>query len=501
MVNLVESSGTVAGNPAAAGNAAVAELLTQPWIIETLRELAARHPGSLRRVAELRALDASSPIFWPFHAPPLPLCTAEAWGARIRDVDGNEFVDCHLGWGAQALHGHNPEPVVRAVREVLGRSTGNGYFPPVALEHMKLLAELLPHCEKFALFNSGTDATYAAIRLARAYTGRRLVAKVEGGLHGVHDLAMHNTAFWYHGHPMVDFPPAGPEGVAPVSPLAGVPAVDAQDLLVLPHCDELAWELVERHRHELACVIAEPVSSSFPFEEKSLPFVKGLAETCRRVRVPFILDEVLTGFRSGIHGMAVRYGIPADLITYGKVISALGLPLSAVGGRAALLDAAQTSGMSLADLGHKTCLNTTHLGNHLALVASHASLSLLRDQGEAYYDETRAKVAWLRGAVRRFGETHDIPIYLVGFGDFIGSFAFLADGPLRNVRDLARAINPIAMYVLTLLLRKRGVFTFSMPLLFTGGAHSREDLELVYDRLTDALLEMKRHRFPFVLAS
>jgi glutamate-1-semialdehyde 2,1-aminomutase len=299
---------------------------------------------------------------------------------------------------------------------------------------------------------------------------------------------------------MVEFPPASAAGVHRASPLAGVPVVDGASLLVLPHCDERAYELVERHRHELACVIAEPVASSFPFEEKSIPFVRGLAESCRRSRVPFILDEVLTGFRSGIHGMAVRYGIPADLITYGKVISALGLPLSAVGGRAALLDAAQTSGMALADLGNKTCLNTSHLGNHLALVASHASLRLLREQGEAYYEQTRAKVSSLRQRVRELGAAHGIPVHLLGFGDFIGSFAFLAAGPLDNVRDLARAINPIAMYVLTLLLRLRGVFTFSMPLLFTGGAHSREDLDFVYRQLTDALLEMKRHDFPFVLA-
>jgi glutamate-1-semialdehyde 2,1-aminomutase len=479
----------------------VAELFTQRWLIDTLRELGERRAGSAARVEALRALDVTSPIFWPFHAPPVPLCVVEAQGSRIRDVDGHEFLDCHLGWGAQALHGHNPEPVVRAVREAVGRGTGNGYFHPIELAHARLLAELVPHCEKFAYFHSGTEATYAAVRLARAATGRRLVAKVEGGLHGVHDLAIHNTAFWYHGYPAVEFPPAGADGVGRASPLAGVPPAAADDLLVLPHNDEQAYALVERHRHRLAGVIAEPVSSAFPFEEVSIPFVRGLAESCRRARVPFILDEVLTGFRAGLGGMAARHGIAADLITYGKVISALGLPLAAVGGRADLLDAAQTSGMALADLGAKTCLHTTHLGNHLALVASHASLSLLKEKGEAYYLETRAKVGRLRERVGAFGRAEGIPIHLVGFGDFIGAFSLLDGRPLGNARDLARAINPIAMYVLTLLLRKRGVYTFSMPLLFTGGAHSAADLDLVYERLTEALLEMKAHDFPFVLPS
>lgn len=477
----------------------VGELLSQPWILDTLREVAERQAGSSSRVEALRALDVSSPAFWPFHAPQMPLCVVEAQGSKIRDVDGNEYLDCHLGWSAQALHGHNPEPVVRAVREALARGVGNGYFHPIELEHVRFLRELVPHCEKFAFFNSGTDATHAAIRLARAATGRRLVAKVEGGLHGIHDLAAHNTAFWYHGHPEVDFPADGADGVERLPALAGVPTAEPGSLLVLPHDVERATALVERHRHELACVLAEPVSSAFPFEEASLPFVRGLAETCRRLRVPFVLDEVLTGFRCGIGGMAATYSIPADLITYGKVISGLGLPLSAVGGRAELLDVAQTSGMAMADWGAKTCLNTTHMGNYLSLCASHATLRLLQEKGEAYYEETRAKVGWLRARIDGLRKELEVPIHLSGFGDFIGCFTFLADRPIRTVRDLARAIHPIAMYVLTLLMRKRGVYMFSMPLFYTGGAHSREDLETLAAKLETALLEMKANGFPFEL--
>jgi glutamate-1-semialdehyde 2,1-aminomutase len=216
--------------------------------------------------------------------------------------------------------------------------------------------------------------------------------------------------------------------------------------------------------------------------------------------VPFVLDEVLTGFRAGISGAAVRFGIPADLYTYGKVITGLGLPLSAVGGRADILDLAQTSGMSLTDFGNKTCLNTTHMGNYLSLCASYATLTLLQQKGEAYYTETRKNIGGLRARIDAFRREHDIPLHLVGFGDFIGSFTILEDRPLGNVRDFANAINPIGLYLLTLLLRKRGVYTFSMPIFFSGGAHAREDLDELYDKITDAALEMKRNGFPFILA-
>jgi glutamate-1-semialdehyde 2,1-aminomutase len=477
----------------------LADLLRDPWVADTYRELAARRDRSNQLVTALRAVDATSPIFWPFHAPPAPPCVAEAYGSRFLDVDGNEYLDCHLGWGAQALHGHNPEPVVRAVREALGRSTGNGYFNAIELEHARFLRELLPHCEKFGFFHSGTDATFAAIRLARAATGRRLVAKVEGGLHGIHDLAMQNTAFWYHGYPQVPYPPSESTGVQPTSALRGVASAEADDLLVLPHNSDDAFALVEQHRHELACIIAEPVSSSFPFEEQSVPFVRRLALTAQSLGIPFVLDEVLTGFRSGISGMAARYDIPADMITYGKVISALGLPLSALGGSARFLDLAQTTGMSMTDWGRRTCVNTTHMSNHLALCASHATLQLLRDKGEQYYRDTRARVGWLRGQLDAFRREHGVPIMLTGFGDFMGAFTISDRIDPRNTREFAASVNTTAMYILTLMLRKRGVFTFSMPMLFTGGAHSQSDIEFLYQQVADSLLEMKRHNVPFSL--
>lgn len=476
----------------------VGELLTSTWVRDLFKDLGERQAGSAARAAELQRLNGSSPIFWPFHAPQMPLCVTEAKGSRLRDVDGNEYLDCHMGWGAQALHGHSPDSVVEFVRERLSRGTGNGYFHPIELELVGLLRELMPHNEKYAFFNSGTDATSAAIRLARAHTGKRLVAKVEGSLHGIHDLAMHNTAFWYHGGEVA--PEMMSDGrVAPTPALAGVSKADERDLLVLPHHDERAFALIERHRHELACVIAEPMSSSFPFGDASIPFVKQLSDVTRRARVPFVLDEVLTGFRSGIAGVSAHYGIDADLICYGKVISGLGLPLSAIGGRADLIGFAQTSGMALTDFGRKTCLNTTHMGNYLSLCASFASLSMLKAKGARYYDETRGKVQWLQSRLEGFRRDTSIPIRLVGFGDFIGSFSFLSERPLKDARAFQDAINPIALYLLTLMLRKRGVHTFSMPLFFSGGCHSQSDIEELYLKVTDAALEMKANNFTFLL--
>jgi len=479
----------------------VADLLTQEWVVDLFTELSARQATSQQLVDRLRHRDVSNHVFWPFHAPQFPLAVTSAKGCRITDADGASYLDCHLGFGAQALHGHSPEPVVDFVRERMGNGSGNGYFHPVELDFVELLHDLVPHCEKWAFLNSGTDATQAAIRLARARTGRRMVAKFEGALHGVHDIAAHNTAFWYHGQPATPFPEVGPDGIAPDAALAGVLTASPRDLLVLPHDPVVAANLIERHRHELACVLAEPVSSAFPYPEVGIPLVQRVADACRRVRVPFILDEVLTGFRYGIGGAAAAFDIPADLYCYGKVISGLGLPLSAVAGRADFMDTMQTTGVALTDVGAKTCVHTTHAGNYLALCAGYASVRLLAEQGPAYYERTRANVAWLREHLAELRAQHGIPLRLLGFGDFIGSFAFVADESYPSYREFAAAVNPVGLLMLTLMLRKRGIFCFSLPMLFTGGAHERADLAQVLDAVTDSALELQRHGFPFVLPS
>lgn len=477
----------------------VQDLMHRTWVTDLFGEVGARQSASAGYLEQLRPLDAASHAFWPFQAPPFPIVAAEASGSRLTDLDGNTYLDCHMGYGAQALHGHNPEPVVSFVRDRLGRGTGNGYTNTLELELARLLRELLPQHEKFAFQHSGTGATQSAIRLCRAHTGRRMVAKFEGTLHGSHDLAVHNTAPWYHGHPMVPFPEIGKDGVPLVSAFTGVVPAEPRDLLILPNDTAAALELLERHAGELACVLAEPAASSFPFEQTTIPMIREVALAARRLGVPFILDEVLTGFRAGIGGVSARDDIPADLITYGKVISGLGLPLSAIGGRADILDHTQTSGQAWTDFGRKTALQGSHTSNYLSLAASFATLSLLRDKGPGYYDGVRARVERIQSRLAAFRAEHGIPLRMVGFADYIGCFQFLPEDTYTDYRAYSRALNP-ATFLLTLLLRRRDVYTLGMPMFFAGGAHDDADADRLIEAVTASTLEMRANGFPFDLA-
>jgi glutamate-1-semialdehyde 2,1-aminomutase len=476
----------------------VADLLAQPWVIDLFTELEQRQQSSLELAEQVLRHTVTNHVFLPFHAPMFPLAVAEAQGSRLTDLDGNTYVDAHLGFGGQSLWGHNPPAVVDFVREQAGRSTGNGYLNPIELKLGELLTELIPHCERFALLNSGTDATNVAIRVARAYTGRRMVAKFEGCWHGTHDVAAHNTSFFAHGHPKINpFPPIGPDGVQPLSAFTGV---TGPDLLILPHDAKAAAALIEKHRHELACVLADAACQSWPFVEQTIPEVTEVAHRCRALGVPFILDEVLTGFRFGTAGAAGRYDIPADLHCYGKVVSGLGLPLAAIGGRADMLEVVHTSGTPLTDIGTRTFVVNTHSGNHLSLAASYASLNLLREAGPEFYRRTESKVDRVRARLAAFRAESGIPLRLLGFGAFAGTFGFVAEESYPTYRDFGAAVNPIGPAMLTLMLRRRGVYTLSMPMFYTGDAHSQADVDTITDAVIDAAREMGRHGFPFVLS-
>jgi glutamate-1-semialdehyde 2,1-aminomutase len=480
-------------------NELIADLFSQRWVIDLLTELAERQRGSLALTEQVRPSSAGGHVFMPFHAPQFPLAVVEASGSRLTDIDGNSYIDVHLGFGGQSLFGHNPPEVVEFVRAQLGVvNSGNGYLNPIELKLVEVLRDLVPHNEKFAFLNSGTDATNAAIRLARAHTGRRLVAKFEGCWHGVHDIAAHNTSFLAHGHPRVrPFPEISPE--RGVTPEVGFKGAVSNDILVLPHDTALALALIEKHKDELACVLGEVASQSVPFTEHNVPRILEVAHRCRALGVPFVLDEVLTGFRFGAAGAAARFDIPTDLICYGKVVSGLGVGLSVVAGRAELIDRMQTTGLGLGDIGQKTFVQNTHSGNHLALAASYAALRKLRDEGEPFYDRTRAKVHGLQSRLAEFRAETSIPLRLLGFGEFCGTFGFVAEDSYADYREFAGAVNALGSVMLTLQLRRRGVYTFSMPMFYTGDAHSDADIDEVYTAVTESAQEMEKHGFPFVL--
>lgn len=293
-------------------------------------------------------------------------------GAYLWDADGNRYIDYFGSWGPMIL-GHAFPPAVEAIREAARRSASFGASTATEADLAELVTRAFPSIEKLRFVNSGTEATMSAIRLARAYTGRKYVVKFEG---------------CYHGHSDGLLVKAG-SGVATfgIPGSAGVPDEIAHLTLALPYNNTQAVEAAfDAHRHEIACVIVEPVVGNAGCIPPAPGYLQALHEITNREGALLIVDEVMTGFRLALGGAQELYGITPDLTTLGKILGG-GLPCAAFGGRTDIMDL-------LAPLGPVYQAGTLS-GNPLAMAAGLATVSYLLD----HRDEVYAKLESLSEAV------------------------------------------------------------------------------------------------------
>src|SRR5438034_944577 len=283
-----------------------------------------------------------------------PRFIARAQGARVWDADGAAYVDYLGSWGPM-IAGHAHPAVVEAVTRAARDGTSYGAPCAAEVELAERVTRLVPSIQKVRFVSSGTEATMSALRLARGFTARRKILKLEG---------------CYHGHADALLVAAGP-GVAtlgiPGSP--GVPEGTVADTVVAPYNDAAAAERVfAAHGRDLAAVIVEPVAGNMGCVPPRAGYLEALRELTRRHGALLVFDEVITGFRLGPGGAQAAYGIDPDLTCLGKIVGG-GLPVGAYGGRAEILDHVAPTG--------PVYQAGTLSGNPLAMAAGAATLDLL----------------------------------------------------------------------------------------------------------------------------
>ena len=277
-----------------------------------------------------------------------------AAGAYLWDADGRRYIDYVGSWGPMVL-GHTHPAVVSAVQGAAARALSYGAPTAEETQLAERLCELVPSLERVRLVSSGTEATMTAIRLARGFTGRKLIVKFEG---------------CYHGHADALLVKAGSGALTFGNPSsAGVPEETAAHTVVLNYNDTAqVRELFSRQGREIAGVIVEPVAGNMNLVLPAAGFLEALREECTRHGAVLILDEVMTGFRVALGGAQARFGIKPDITTLGKVIGG-GLPLGALGGRRDIME-------KLAPLGPVYQAGTLS-GNPIAVAAGLATLQLV----------------------------------------------------------------------------------------------------------------------------
>lgn len=339
-----------------------------------------------------------------------PLFIEKASGARISDVDGNEYIDFVGSWGPMILGHANPE-ILAAITTTAAFGTSFGASTRLEIDLAAMVVEAMPSIEKVRFVNSGTEATMSAVRLARGFTGRNVVVKFDG---------------CYHGHADSFLVKAG-SGVLtlgiPGSP--GVPDDIVRNTISIPYNDvETLTSTLSNAQLDIACVIVEPVAGNMGCVPPNPGFLQTLRELTSKLGIILIFDEVITGFRLAYGGAQQFYGIKADLTCLGKIIGG-GLPVGAYGGRTDIMDCIAPDG--------PVYQAGTLSGNPLAMAAGIAALKQL--QRADFYGELNSKAADFAARLASVATRLGVPVTLNRVGSLMT--AFFTSGP---VTDFATAM-------------------------------------------------------------
>ena len=402
--------------------------------------------------------------------PEVNLVIAEGRGSHVTDVAGRDFIDYHLGSGP-ALLGHAHPEVVAAVQRQLPKGSTYYFLNEPVIRLAERMVDAIPCADEVHFTGSGTEATFFALRVARAATGRQKVLKFEGGWHGMHDYALWGTV----PQQPSPYPDAGMDS-------AGIPEALRGQVLVAPFNDAVrAVEIIERHAGELAAVIVEPL-------ERVLVPVPGFLETLRDVTarhgVVLIFDEVVTGFRIAWGGAQERYGVVPDLGTYGKAMSG-GFPMAALAGRRAVMRHLDARHFERSRL---VWASGTLNGNPISASAGLAALEVLGRPGT--YEQLHRIGGRLRREIRAVGARHGFAVQTPG-EDAVFGVRFMENEHPRNWADLLAADKDLGLRWAVELL-KRGILVNPNEKFYISLAHTDADVDRTLLACDEAFAALER---------
>jgi amino acid adenylation domain-containing protein/non-ribosomal peptide synthase protein (TIGR01720 family) len=441
------------------------------YLIEFIAEYTQRTAGSRERAAKHRGVLADPRLSTKFRLMlkelVYPIAVERGFGARICDVDGNEYVDLSMGFGV-CLFGQSPQFVTRALQDCLVSGMGLGPQCAIVGDVAEMVCDLTGMA-RVAFCNSGTEAVMAAIRLARTVSGRDRIACFTGSYHGFYDGTLVRDARTDTETLML---PAVP----------GITTSVAEDTVVLEYGAASALEQLHDHSLHLAAVLVEPVQSRRP-DYQPVEFLHELRAITQQTGTALIFDEMITGFRVHQGGAQTLFGIRADLATYGKILGG-GLPLGVVAGTAKYMDACDGGTWAFGDSSRPSKTQTFFAGTFskhpLAMTAAYSVLCELKRIGPALQERLNIMTNSLAGRLNTFFITENVPFRVASFSSMF-RFICLTD---EMVGDLFRHH-----------LIAKGIYVWEGGTCFLSVAHSERDLDLIFFAVSEAVAGLQRGKF------
>jgi glutamate-1-semialdehyde 2,1-aminomutase len=399
---------------------------------------------------------------------PVPLFVSHAAGARLWDVDENEYLDYVLGQGPLIL-GHTHPVIIAAVKAQLDRGQVYSAQHELEVEVAARVCRLVPGAERLRFNSVGSEAVHAAWRLARAFTGREKILKFEGHYHGWFDSALYSVG--------PALAAAGPvQAPATVPGTRGQARSTAGDVVIAPWNDlEILAAILDSHPNEIAAVCMEPILCNSGCIAPLPGYLAGVQALCRKHGCLLIFDEVITGFRLAPGGAQAYLGVTPDLTILGKAIAG-GFPLSCLAGRAEVMDL-----ISRGEVGHAGTFNS----NPVVMAAAAATLGELETNAATIYPRLFALGQRLMAGIRQAAGRAGRPLLVDGPGPVFNLY-FTDQPAVRNYRDYARC-DLAAMARLHTALLDRGVNMVGRGLFFLSAAHTEADIDETISAVAEAL--------------
>lgn len=390
---------------------------------------------------------------------PFPLAVEQGAGSKVTDADGNTYTDYLLGLGPCLLGHRNPvvtEAVTKHINEV-----GTCFALTSELDAIvaKKLTECVESLEKVRLSNSGTEAVTYALRLARAYTGKKKVIRFEGMYHGFSD------GIYWSKHPSKDaIDELGHCKPEPQGP--GLPQGISDSLIILQWNDLASLtEAIETYKDDIAAVITEPIMCNTGCILPEPGYLEGMRELTAKNNIVLIFDEVITGFRTALGGAQQYLGIKPDLSVFAKGVGG-GYPVAVLGGKKEIMQLVDDGTVSVAG---------TYSGNGIALAAVNATLDYLRTPG-LYEDYYRKSLKLMNGLQDLFAASK-LDAYVTGIGPLFQ--VWFSKEPIKNYRDAVKYADGdlFTLWWQEMLMRNQLFHPHYFENLFVSMVHTDEDIE------------------------